>query len=440
MEILFDDVLHCPPERLVDHYRGQTLDTLPIFQTLGEFDRGVFLEETTLARDLVVRTTGNGSLVVSVPDDTRTLEQMILIVRSHEQALSASHSRYNLANLAKGLIQRLKGSEFSEAADLTTLIVPYVSSHGTVRNVKQAEQTARTISTHVAFTFGQRDISIPATLPLRIMIDVEEYRKLYADIKAHGIQEEPIATIHNDGSIVLDDGHKRAAIALHLGYDTLPVKVIGRMAGWHQFVSSLSQVYKQKKLYHPIDHPEFAGWEVARGEERLGLIEQTIGNLQGKRVLDIGSCLGHMSRWAYRKGAHVDGIEGYHVFYDAANRLNLMEGTDVHYHKSDVVRWVEQHKGLYYDAIICLSIIHNIAQQGNPDAAMRTFRILSTMAPVMYFDIGQESEGEKVSSLGLELTEANLPNFIRRNTVYRSVQYIGKDTKYHNRLLYKLTR
>ncbi len=404
---LFQPTLIVPISSLKDHYTGKSMTQSPLLRTLERFDR----EE-----DIVIP----------------SAQEIEAIVLENDRALSASHQRYNAHNFAAALRDTLHRER---TQPLSFSVKEELAQHGEIK-----ERSAALEQSIEAIVQALQSRGIVSTVP-----EAEQIQTLYQSIRQQGIKNNPSAIIQNDGSIVLEDGHKRAAIALKLGYERLTVDILGRMPQWKEIVENLARVYGKKgrfntKLYQPINHPEFNDWEVARGNERIAMIESHFSTLKGKRVLDLGACLGHFSRWAERKGAQVDAIEGFNTFYQTAKLLNTIESTDVTYHKSDVVEWVDKNP-LQYDLTICLSIIHNIAQQGRPQDALRVLRLLSERSPQMLFDIGEEGEkGDQVSQLGLGLSKSNLPAFIRRNTAYTNIQKIGTEKEYCNRDLYLLSR
>jgi len=403
---LFQPVLKVQPGFLKDHYTGQSIAESSLLKILERLDAG---------QDIITPT----------PEET---ERILL---ENEKVLSASHRIYNAHNFGNALAGRLSEER---AQPLRISVSEELAKHGEIQEKSALEQTVEVITQAL-----QRGGIVSTTQ------EATDIQVLYQSIKERGIANNPTAIIHNDGSIVLEDGHKRAAIALRLGYQALSINILGRMPQWREMVETLSKVYAKeaensKKLYQPINHPEFRDWEVARSQERLNIIEPYFPTLKGKRVLDVGACLGHFSRWAERKGAKVDAIEGFETFYQTAKRLNLMERTDVTYHKSDVVEWVDRNPR-QYDLTICLSIIHNIAQQGRPQDALRVLRLLSERSQHMLFDIGEEGEkGDQVSQLGLGLSKENLPEFIKKNTTYAKIKKIGTEKEYCHRDIYLLSR
>lgn len=249
-------------------------------------------------------------------------------------------------------------------------------------------------------------------------------------------------SIDSHGNLIINRGYENSAIAAKY-VSELEVSVDSRDPIWVDLATRLYGVRNEQFSYMPVfqpeEHPEFQTWKFARSAERAKLISQDIGNVGGQNWLDVGSLTGYHSRMLEFAGAHAEGIEMHKPYVEIAQLLNQVQGTDVAYHNEELLSWLKTNQGRKFDGIVCLSILHNIAQAGNPEGAKRALMALSQMSPVMYFDIGQAEEGKKVTSTGLDLSEGNLEAFVKRNSLYTSAQIIGRDTSYHNRLLFKLT-
>lgn len=264
--------------------------------------------------------------------------------------------------------------------------------------------------------------------------------KEYTKIDTEGLTVLPRARIDKDGHFRIEDeeSKKGIAIAQALGYTVVSVQVVDRDQPWREMIQSLRN--PRNLLYQKIDHPDFDHWGYARDGERLTMMEPYFADVKGKQGLDVGSCLGAVTRWAAKKRARMEGIEMHQPYVRAAQVLNGTEGTDVRYHQADVLEWARANRQCRFDFVFGLSIFHNIAQAGNPEGAKEALRLFSEMAPVMYFDIGQENEGNAVRNLGLGLTRDNLPAFVRKNTAYTKVEKIGTEEGYCGRDLYRLSR
>jgi hypothetical protein len=163
-------------------------------------------------------------------------------------------------------------------------------------------------------------------------------------------------------------------------------------------------------------------------------------------VLDVGSCLGLFARWFNKQGADVDAVEYYKRFFNACRKLNEVKGTDVNFYRQDARDFLKgKGQKRLYDMIVCLSVIHNIAQAGDPKGAVETLQLLSEKAPTMFFDIGHENEGTSLEGKGLPaglISEdpAEVEKYIRENTAYKKAEVLGREQEYAKRKLYKLTR
>ncbi len=246
--------------------------------------------------------------------------------------------------------------------------------------------------------------------------------------------------------IFADEESKMRAAYLKekLGRSKIQVLVVERAKEWEDFVNSLAS--DRMILYQPITHPDFSAFHVARGSERLEMIAADAGDVKGKNVLDVGSCLGYFARWFDQKGAQVEAVEGHRPFFNACNKLNEVKGTAVKYYRKDIRDWLKS-KGAKkeYDIIVCLSVIHNIAQAGDSAAAVKVLQQLSEKSPVLYFDIGHVNEGKSLTKTSLPkrlISEdpAEVAKYIKENTCYKNVALIGETSEYSKRKLYKFTR
>lgn len=70
------------------------------------------------------------------------------------------------------------------------------------------------------------------------------------------------------GHIRIFDGCHRSICSLVLGIDKIPVEVVWRHPDWVKFKDELLSEYPKRRLYNPINHPDFDDWEVARDYER----------------------------------------------------------------------------------------------------------------------------------------------------------------------------
>ena len=273
--------------------------------------------------------------------------------------------------------------------------------------------------------------------------DVTAFLKKREDIQKRREIGNVSIRIDDQGRLVLAQGYESAAIAASLEMEKIKVDVASRSDKWIDLVNRLYDVRHQRYSYMPIlqpeEHPEFATWKFSRGPARAKIIAEDAGDLTGQRWLDVGSLTGYHTRMLDVAGAEAFGIEMHQPYAEIAAMLNTIQGTDAAFYNQELRAWLQDNQQQRFDGIVCLSIIHNIAQSGDPEGAKRAFRALSEMAPKMYFDIGQAQEGTQVTRTGLDLREENLAVFVRENSRYRCIEPIGRDNDYHGRVLFKLS-
>ncbi|MEK7990067.1 MAG: bifunctional 2-polyprenyl-6-hydroxyphenol methylase/3-demethylubiquinol 3-O-methyltransferase UbiG [Thiotrichaceae bacterium] len=94
---------------------------------------------------------------------------------------------------------------------------------------------------------------------------------------------------------------------------------------------------------------------------RLDYIEQKVGNLAGKKVLDVGCGGGILSEGLAAKGAEVYGIDMSDAALNVA-KLHLFESNlKVEYQQIAVEEFAEQHAG-EFDVIVCMEMMEHVPE------------------------------------------------------------------------------
>ena len=253
-------------------------------------------------------------------------------------------------------------------------------------------------------------------------------------IKCNNIIKNKLITKHEDIGQVYIDIYGCIHPIIYSKTDIY--RIVYRDPEWIKFRKLIN------KPYQVIDHPDLIKKGGYRGDLRLKLLEPHIKNIVSSingilTGLDVGSSFGNVTRYLSKLNFNMSGIEHHSQTNYIASYLNKYYNTNITYYEDDIIRWINKNKTKKYDLIVCLSIIHNIMWT-DPQLGINILYQFSKMGKYMIFDIGQNNEGSKVQSIGLELTVNNLENFIKTNTVYKNVKFIGKDTEYCNRNLYIL--
>lgn len=222
---------------------------------------------------------------------------------------------------------------------------------------------------------------------------VRRHIELYNSIKKRGYtpnrRAKPITVnIRDDGSYGLMDGTHTVSILIHLGHSEIEAWVKERKSGWNNLKNGLHSIYGEKKLYQPVEHPDFADWKIERTEtHRERVIFDALKDLNGKQVVDIGSCTGYISERLADMGADVTGLEPNQIRCDASNTF-----ADYHEYPEDNPVFLqepfESHlKENRYDVAVVLSVLHHYLRRGLT-AFMDAVELISESCESMVLEMG----------------------------------------------------
>lgn len=224
---------------------------------------------------------------------------------------------------------------------------------------------------------------------------VRRHIELYQSIKQRGykpeLREKPIQVrIRNDGAFSLVDGTHTVSILLHLKHEAVEAKVVERYPQWLDFKQKLYQMYGEKLLYQPVNHPDFDDWRIDRTDShRIPVIHDLLSSWNGVKVLDVGSNMGQISLALVDLGATVTGIDpnqtrvdfanllaDYHD-YPEENPLYLCEGFETHLQSNS------------YDIALVLSVLHHYLRRGLTEFC-EAVEVISGKCDKMILEMGLE--------------------------------------------------
>ena len=104
---------------------------------------------------------------------------------------------------------------------------------------------------------------------------------------------------------------------------------------------------------------------------RLGWIERIVGDLSGKRILDVGCGGGILSEAMATKGARVTGIDLSDKALGVARLHKLESGTDVEYRLVAVETLAAETPGAY-DVVTCMEMLEHVPGPASVVAAIAT--------------------------------------------------------------------
>jgi hypothetical protein len=223
---------------------------------------------------------------------------------------------------------------------------------------------------------------------------VEKHIELYHSIKKDGylpeLRHKPVAVhIRDDGSLFLLDGTHTASILMHLGKQkTITAEVKSRGGGWELLKKRLYGIYGKKLLYQPPDHPDMMDWSVDRpSPHRWDIIENTLGDVRGLRILDVGSCTGHFSIKLAKVGAKVTGSEPHKTRHDVSKVMAKYQGLSEDNPHFTLDSFEENLKRNTYDVALVFSVLHHYFRR-NPQEAYDAFDLLSKRCSKLLLEVG----------------------------------------------------
>lgn len=92
---------------------------------------------------------------------------------------------------------------------------------------------------------------------------------------------------------------------------------------------------------------------------RLSWISQEVGEIAGKKILDVGCGAGILSEALVSKGARVTGIDPAEEVLKIAELHGLESGVDIEYRSSSIEE-LAMHDSEKYDVVICMEVLEHV--------------------------------------------------------------------------------
>jgi len=269
------------------------------------------------------------------------------------------------------------------------------------------------------------------------------FRRMSASFEKHGYEPSLISrlerfevVVESDGTMPLLQGNKRIGLLRAFGpYATdLEVLVTQRHPDWIELKQGIYDIAGQMDMYHPIPHPDFAGWTVSQPcTERLAMIEADAPISAGSRILDLGCHSGWMSREFADRGCVVTGVENDKracFMALAIQSFRVANGHisshDIQFIHGQIEDYVEADTSQYSTCLLLSVAMHLFSQLGHA-RAWALLDSLSRRCDRMYFDIAFGAYQPH-----LPFTEANMIESIVAHTHFTSGTLLGR-TQRENR-------
>jgi len=269
---------------------------------------------------------------------------------------------------------------------------------------------------------------------LRFCADYLKYFKQYFDsIKKRGF-DTSISIMLVDmlyGEPYISDGNRRIAILKALGQKEVEV-LIDDQTRWikeaEKFAAKCiktSYLTSEGKhvLYQPLLYPTLKKFSTPNFEnyyiEAMKTIMGVCGSLEGKKVLDIGSCYGYYSFQFVRHGAIVTAVD-YH-----GDRTNLCNNLVRLYNMDwsnplficNVIEKVIEDTTLNWDYTFMFNIFHHLYGQ-NPEESWKTLNQIANKSEVVLLTM----DSTHPRNIG---EQGDIPALILENSILESCEDVG---------------
>lgn len=129
-----------------------------------------------------------------------------------------------------------------------------------------------------------------------------------------------------------------------------------------------------------IDGVHYGGTRTLVDDPRILWMATMLGDVAGKRVLELGPLEGAHSLTLSRLGTkHVDAIEGFEPAFQKCSVIqNLFALRDVTFHHADFRQWLDAYNGPAYDLVVASGVLYHLP---NP---VEVIRRLADIAPHVF--------------------------------------------------------
>lgn len=195
-----------------------------------------------------------------------------------------------------------------------------------------------------------------------------------------------------------------AGVNLKNEFTSLNQKIEQQAKSLHELSDgSLAVERLTKKLQHVENYQPVYGLRGLVGspardsEDRAQLIQEKLGDLWGKQILDIGSSLGYISFFLADRGAQVQGWEASPQNAEVARLISQINGIPVDFRTKELnLETVQEVPADHFDAVIVLSVFHHIIRFQGLEATQKMVKALLEKAPVMIVELAKKGEDPKL--------------------------------------------
>jgi 2-polyprenyl-3-methyl-5-hydroxy-6-metoxy-1,4-benzoquinol methylase len=204
---------------------------------------------------------------------------------------------------------------------------------------------------------------------------------------------------------------------------------------WERVIQKVNEATSgTKRLYQPIEHQYFKDWELTQiCSDRLQTILDYVGDVSGKRILDIGFFYGYFCHKLAIRGAKVVGVEISPKKTEIASLLSECYGLppeNPEFIHRPYQEYLEE-LGAEFDVTLFMSSWHHDVRE-DAKSALEDLNLLSKHTDILLMDMAEDVIEENMRS---QLSKEWSPRMILDHTDFTECMPL-KGSHIHRRIMY----
>ena len=239
------------------------------------------------------------------------------------------------------------------------------------------------------------------------------------------IEDEITVNVGSEGDLLFNNSAHRLAIAKLLGIQKVPVRITVRHPQWQDFREEVLHYAEEpdKKIYHPITHPDLCDIPAFHSDERFRIIKKNLSVRKG-RLLDIGANWGYFCHKFGEMGFDCYAVESDRINIYILKKLKRAENRNFKIIPQSIFEYKDI-ENLHFDVVLALNIFHHFLKK--KDSYLKFLDLLKNLKmKEMYFQPPLPNEPQMEGAYK-NYSEEEFVEFILQASRLNKAKLIGED-------------
>ena len=172
------------------------------------------------------------------------------------------------------------------------------------------------------------------------------------------------------------------------------VAPLAPVAGLHSCIAQITTLLADSEPYQPIyGLPHIVSAPQRECRDRAECITESLGDVRGLRVLDLGSSFGYMAFHLADRGASAEGWDYNASNTEIARLTQAINGLSARFFTRELTpETAAALSGSQFDVVLLLSLLHHIVHFQGLDAGRQIVSTLLDRAPLLFVELAQAGE------------------------------------------------